>query len=48
MIVSRPARILGPAPQGGMAESFLQLGQLRLVVLNGGLSACFGGVDEVV
>ena len=48
MVVSSPAGILGPASQGGMAESLFQLGQLRLVVLNGGLSTCFGGVDEVV
>ena len=31
-----------------MAECFFQLGQLRLNLLNRGLSPCFGGVDEVI
>ena len=48
VIVGRPPSILRPAPQSGMAECFFQFGQLWLNLLNGGLSACFGGVDEVI
>ena len=48
MIVGRFAGVLGASPQGGMAEGLLQFGQLRLVVLDGSFSTCFGGIDEVV
>ena len=48
MVVGRSAGVLGASPQGRMAEGLLQLGQLRLVVLDGGFTTCFGGIDEVV
>jgi len=48
MIVGCSAGVLGASPQGGMAEGLLQLGQLGFVVLDGGFTTCFGGIDEVV
>lgn len=48
MIVGSLASILRSAPESGMAECLFQFGQLRLNLLNRSLSACFGGVDEVI